>query len=151
MTNAQLKCNQMFTQRLDNGRQLKVCSYEHETTYIVPETPFGGGTMYLIQKPTHSPGEAIELLFKELVMDDRAEAINYYNLVSDFFIWHFNSDQDGEFKATLTSRWHGLFLHVDLERRPGLDGSLMFFHIHDKEVMASLQTHPIVYILAKDQ
>jgi hypothetical protein len=151
MTNAQRQYHQLFTLRLDNGQQLKVCSYEHQTSYIVSDTPNRGGTMYLIQKASHTPEEAIEQLFKELVMDDREAAINYYNLVSGFFIYYFSGDEEGKFKATLTSRWHGLFLHVDLERRPGLDGSLMFFHIHDKEVMASLQTHPIVYILAKDQ
>jgi hypothetical protein len=147
MTNAQLKYHQLFTLRLDNGQQLKVCSYQHVTTYIVSDRPNGGGTMYLIQKPSHSPEEAIELLFKELVMDDREAAINYYNLVNVFFIKHF--DQAAlEFKATLTGRWHNLFLHVELERTEGLSGSLMFFHVHGKEMLIPLHTHPIVQILA---
>jgi hypothetical protein len=107
--------------------------------------------MYLIQKPSHTPEDAIELLFKELVMDDREAAINYYNLVSGFFIFYFGGDEQGKFKATLTSRWHKLFLHVELERRPGLDRSLMFFHIHEKEMLVSLKTHPIVYILANEK
>lgn len=151
MTNAQIKYHQLFTLRLDNGQQLKVCSYEHQTTYIVSDTPNSGGTMYLIQKPSHTPEEAIELLFKELVMDDREAAINYYNLVAGFFIWYFKGDEEGKFKATLTSRWHSLFLHVELERRPGLESEWMFFHVHDKEILVSLTTHPIVYILAKDK
>lgn len=151
MANAQLKYHQLSTLRLDNGQQLKVCSYEHQTSYIVSDSPNGGGTMYLIQKPTHSPGEAIELLFKHLVMDDREFSINYYNLVAEFFIWHFNGDRDGAFKTTLTGRWHKLFLHVEMERRPGLDGSLMFFHVHEKEMTVSLKSHPIVYILVNDK
>jgi hypothetical protein len=153
MTNAQRKPVLSITNINGNGQQLQVTSYEHQTTYIVSggDLKLYGGTMYLIQKPSHSYEEAVEMLFKHLVMDDREHAINYYNLVSSFFIGHFgNADRDN-FKATLTSRWHKLFLHVELERRPGLDASLMFFHVHEKEMLVSLESHPIVYILANEK
>jgi hypothetical protein len=149
MLNAQRKPVLNITNQNGNGQTLQVVSYEHQTTYIISEG--GGGTMYLIQKPSHSYEEALEMLFKHLVMDDREFSINYYNLVSNFFIWHFHGADNDNFKATLTSRWHKLFLHVEMERRPGLDPSLMFFYIHEKEVLASLKTHPIVYILANDK
>lgn len=146
MAYAQLNPILNITNTLGNGQKLQVTSYGQQTTYIVSEG--GGGTMYLIQTPSRNYYEALEMLFKELVMDDREEAINYYNLVSDFFISHFHDESYDNFKATLTSRWHNLFLHVEMERRPGLDASLMFFHIHEKELLVSLRTHPIVYILA---
>jgi hypothetical protein len=149
MSNAQRKPVLSITNQNGQGQQLQVTSYEHQTTYIVSEG--GGGTMYLIQKPSHSYEEAIEMLFKHLVMDDREFSINYYSLVSSFFIEHFGNADNDNFKATLTSRWHKLFLHVELERRPGLDPSLMFFHVHEKEVLVSLKVHPIVYILAGEK
>lgn len=149
MSNAQLKYHLVFRFRLDNGQQLYVSSHGHTTTYIVSggDPKLYGGTMYLIEQPSHSPEEALETLFKKLVMDDREVSINYYNLVSDFFIKYFDQGAT-EYKATLSGRWHNLFLHVELERTEGLSGSLMFFRVHNKEMMVPLYTHPMVHILS---
>lgn len=147
MSNTQRKYHMTALIRLDNGQQLYMSSQGLQTTYIVSDKPNGGGTMYLIERPSHSEEEAIEMLFKKLVMDDREHSINYYNLVNAFFVRYFDKDAK-EFKATLTGRWHSLFLHVELERTEGLSGSLMFFHVHDKEFLVPLYSHPIVHILA---
>jgi len=133
--------------RLDNGQQLYMSSQGHRTSYMVSSTPNRGGTAYLIEQPSHSVEEAIETLFKKLVMDDREVAIEYYDLVSGFFIQYFDKGAV-DYKATLSGRWHNLFLHVELERTEGLSGSLMFFRIHEKEILVPLYTHPMVHILA---
>jgi hypothetical protein len=147
MSNAQIKYHMVALFRLDNGQQLYMSSHGHQTSYIVSGTPSRGGTAYLIEQPSHSVEEAIETLFKKLVMDDREVSINYYNLVSEFFIKYFDQGAT-EYKATLSGRWHNLFLHVELERTEGLSGSLMFFRVHDKEMLVPLYTHPMVHILA---
>jgi hypothetical protein len=127
---------------LPSGLQLRVNRLRGHTSFIVSEG--GGGTMYLVNGEFHSYEEAVLGLFKKLMIDDREHAVNYYGLVKDFFISYFKKVENNSLSMTLTGKWKGQFVHLDLETVTGMGGSLISMQVGGKELMVSLHTHPLV-------
>lgn len=102
---------------------------------------------YLSNSPSSCFEDAWRNLFKSIMLDDGPKAMKFYELVKHFFSDYFRTLGDEVFKLTITGKWKGLFVHLDFERTSDLDPSLIFVNIHEKEVLANLNTHPLVQYL----
>jgi hypothetical protein len=102
---------------------------------------------YLCNTPSSSFEESWRNLFKSLMLDDCSKAIKFYDLVKGFFSRYFETLGSELFQLSITGKWKGLFVHLDFERSSALDSSLIFMNVHDKEILANLNTHPLVELL----
>lgn len=103
---------------------------------------------YIAHMPSRSFEDAWINLFKSVMLDDRPRTIQLYELMKHFFIEYFRTiKEEDDFNVTITGKWKGLLVNLDIERMPLQSPSSVLMDVNGKSNLVSLYTHPLVEIL----
>lgn len=103
---------------------------------------------YVAHMPSRSFEDAWLNLFKAVMLDDRPRTIQLYDLMKHFFIEYFRTiDDAADFNVTISGKWKGQLVNLDIERMPLQSPSSVLMEVNGKGNIVSLFSHPLVEIL----
>lgn len=129
----------------ENEAKLVAMSNSHQTVFYW----FEGSKRisYRIDLACSSFEECWENLFKTLLLDDRKKAAIFFMIARPFIYEYFDSMKNEFFQRTLSGKWKGLFVHLEVERFPGMRKNVVMINVNGQNHLVELDTHPLVQLL----
>lgn len=129
----------------DNDAKLVAMSSAHKTVFYW----FEGSKRisYRIDIPCFSFSQCWENLFKSLLLDDNKKAEVFWLIARSFLYGYFDSMKNDFLHLTLSGKWKGLFVHLEVERFPGMRNNVAMVTVNGKDHLLELDTHPLTQLL----
>lgn len=130
---------------LDNGAKLIAMSNTHQTVFYW----FEGSRRISYRIPMNCSNfeQCWENLFKSLLLDDGKKAEIFFMIARPFIYGYFQAMRNDFFQLTLTGKWKGLFVHLEVERFPGMRENVAMITINGQDNLVELDTHPLHALL----